>query len=276
MDEQNNIPPQNGPEAGRIQVYDSDSGTPDSQFQTETVEFHIREPFRISSMTWFSLAVLIVFPLTNLLATGDPEEMIRALGARPYLFYISTMIFLWMLFLLIRFTIHREQQSIRSLGITRFRLLHLAQGFTFFLVSALILKGMEIILSEMGYPPVGELSLLLPKDTGQRVMWVVMSFTAGFCEESAYRGYFITRVWRLAPDSWPGNLRLALGVGLSSLAFGLGHTYQGVSGLVLIATYGLLIAGLFLYTRSLWPCVTAHFLLDFMNLFVPMFEGQGQ
>jgi len=231
--------------------------------------------FKRSWMTYVALFVLVAFPITNLLTTGDPAEAIKLMGQYPLVFYISTMIFLWVLFAMVYVAVWKEGQSLRALGFGRLRGLHLMQGFTFFLITALILKGMEMILTELGYPSVGELSLLLPDTALERTMWVALSLTAGICEETAFRGYLITRIHNLTPQSWSSKLRWALPVAFSALIFGLGHTYEGVAGFVMITAYGVLIALLFLYSRSIWPCVFAHFLLDFINLFVPLLESNS-
>ncbi len=56
---------------------------------------------------------------------------------------------------------------------------------------------------------------------------------------------------------------------LASLAFGSGHAYQGLGGLIMITVYGAMFAGLYLYSKSLWPPVIAHFFQDFSALFFP-------
>jgi CAAX protease family protein len=229
--------------------------------------------FSRSWITYVALFILIAFPLSNLIATGDPSEVIKLLGQNPMVFYITTIVFLWGLFAMVYIAVWQEGQTLRSLGFTGLRGLHLLQGFTFFLVSAIILKGLEVILAELGYHSIGELSLLLPDTALERVMWVALSITAGVCEEAAFRGYFITRFRELTPAGWPSKVRWLAPVALSALVFGLGHTYQGVSGFVMITAYGIMISLLFLYTRSIWPAIFAHFLLDFINLFVPLLES---
>ncbi len=228
-----------------------------------------------SWFTYLALFILIAFPLSNLIATGDPAEAIKILGQYPMVFYISTMIFLWGLFAMVYVAVWKEGQSLRSLGFTGFRGLHLMQGFTFFLVSIIVLKGIEFVLEELGYHSIGELSLLLPDTALERVMWVALSITAGVCEEAAFRGYFITRFREMTPKIWPSKARWLAPVAVSALVFGLGHTYQGVSGFVMITAYGVMISLLFLYTRSIWPAIFAHFLLDFINLFVPLLESNS-
>lgn len=82
-------------------------------------------------------------------------------------------------------------------------------------------------------------------------------------EEITFRGYLLSRITRLAGG------RVWIAVFVSSAAFASGHLYQGLGGFALIFVYGLLFAGLVLYSRSLYPAIIAHFLQDVSVLFVP-------
>ena len=110
----------------------------------------------------------------------------------------------------------------------------------------------------------GELGMLVPEDSFGRVVWVAVSFTAGFCEEIAFRGYLMTRLRILLKSkSW------LIPVLVSSVVFGVCHAYQGWPGLIVITTYGAMFALLYIRTGSLWPCIIAHFFQDFGALFFP-------
>jgi membrane protease YdiL (CAAX protease family) len=91
-----------------------------------------------------------------------------------------------------------------------------------------------------------------------------VSLSAGICEETAFRGYLMSRIRFVGElKSW------VLPVVLSSLAFGACHAYQGIPGLIVITVYGSMFAWLYLRTGSLWPCIIAHFFQDFSALFIP-------
>lgn len=239
------------------------------------LDIHPAFPFRLSLLTYITLIILALWPLSNLFSSADPVEMIELLGAAPLFFYLTTILFLWLIFGLVWLTSWRENEGLAGLGFTRLRPLHFLQALTFFLVSALILKGLEMALAALGYPTLGALELLLPNTGWERFWWVILSASAGICEEAAFRGYLLTRAWKLAPQTWSSSARWIPGIVISALLFGLGHTYQGVAGFTMITVYGLMISGLFIYTRSLWPPVIAHFFLDFINIFVPLLDKSG-
>ena len=64
----------------------------------------------------------------------------------------------------------------------------------------------------------------------QLVFWLAMSWTlAAIMEELVYRGWITNRVaelWRFSTNGW-----IAASLG-SSVLFGIGHLYQGVSGMI--------------------------------------------
>ena len=86
-------------------------------------------------------------------------------------------------------------------------------------------------------------------------------FTAGFLEELLWRGYLMNRL----VDLQGKETKLAWAISLvgSAIVFGLGHTYQGLGGVIKITTMGLLFGASFLTVRrNLWPVVFAHAVLD--------------
>lgn len=95
---------------------------------------------------------------------------------------------------------------------------------------------------------------LLPRTPRERRVFALLSVAAGSGEELAYRGYAIPL---LAPLVGTGGAVL-----LTSVVFGVLHGYQGWLGTVRTAIMGGVLAGGFLASGSLWPCILAHTLID--------------
>lgn len=217
----------------------------------------------LSYLTLFFLLVLM--PASSLLFVGDPTETLSLLAQSPILFiYLPTMLTWWGAFLLIYLTVYREKTGLAGIGFRRLRLLDFFWALAFLLASNLLLSLLALLLAQFGLEIPGELELILPKDNTERIFWVLLSFTAGFCEEAAFRGYLLTRIKLFGKTKgW------LLPVIISSLAFGSGHAYQGLGGFILLSVYGAMFAILFLRTGSLWPPIIAHFFQDFSALFFP-------
>ena len=56
---------------------------------------------------------------------------------------------------------------------------------------------------------------------------------------------------------------------LSAVVFGACHAYQGLPGFILLSIYGAMFSILYIRTKSIWPCIIAHFFQDFSALFFP-------
>lgn len=101
---------------------------------------------------------------------------------------------------------------------------------------------------------IGGLTAVVPH-TRQELYWFsAVSLTAGFCEEFLYRGFFVQA---LAP--WLG---IWGATALSLAGFGLGHLYQGWSGVLRTAIVGALYTLVVVVTGSLWPAIALHALVD--------------
>ena len=100
--------------------------------------------------------------------------------------------------------------------------------------------------------------LLVPRSGAERALFMLVGVTAGFCEEFLYRGW----LWRFFGDL-TGHLWIA--VGLSAVAFGLAHAYQGRAGIISTGIVGLLFSVPVLLANSLIPAQVIHAGLDLMN-----------
>jgi len=93
-------------------------------------------------------------------------------------------------------------------------------------------------------------------------------------EEFVFRGYLLTRLAQVlggTPRAW------LAGVLLTSAAFGLGHVYQGASGVITAGLSGLVFGMLYLRAgRNLWVPMIAHGTVDtvgFTLLFLGRYPG---
>ncbi len=98
------------------------------------------------------------------------------------------------------------------------------------------------------------IALISPHTAAERGAFRGLSLTAGFCEELLARGYLM---WFIG--AWTGPWIAAV---LSSALFGLGHAYQGRSGVLKTGVVGLVMALVYLGTGSLLPGIALHALID--------------
>ena len=99
-------------------------------------------------------------------------------------------------------------------------------------------------------------------------MWVV----AAFGEELFFRGYIMKRLAALFGNT---NSAWVSGAVLSSVAFGVVHFYQGVSGVITAGTVGLILAYAFYHNRNnLVICMLTHGIYDMFGLSMIYFDKE--
>jgi membrane protease YdiL (CAAX protease family) len=99
------------------------------------------------------------------------------------------------------------------------------------------------------------------------VMTLVM-LRAGVVEELFYRGYIIERLEKLSSSKLVFLL-------FPAVIFGLLHFKQGIGGIIMAFSMGLVISYFYWKKRDLKANIIAHFLVDFIpNVLLPLIGGE--
>lgn len=103
----------------------------------------------------------------------------------------------------------------------------------------------------------GTLVHFLPRDNRDYRQFVGVSITAGIVEEFLYRGFAFWYLAHFMP-MWAVVL-------VSSIAFGLGHSYQGAGGVARVTLVGIAFGIFYVLTGSIWLPMLAHAVLDILQ-----------
>jgi membrane protease YdiL (CAAX protease family) len=103
----------------------------------------------------------------------------------------------------------------------------------------------------------GRLVNFLPRTARDYRHFAWLSVTAGIVEEILYRGFLIWYFDQLLP--------LWAAVVASSIAFGIGHSYQGPEYALRTGLVGAAFAVLYLVSGSLWLPIAAHAAVDLLQ-----------
>jgi membrane protease YdiL (CAAX protease family) len=98
---------------------------------------------------------------------------------------------------------------------------------------------------------------VLPTAVGERMMWVLVSLSVGFCEELTYRGYLQTQLAALTGSS-------ALAVIAQATMFGIVHGEQGPAAMLQSALCGVVLGVVAWARGSLVPCILFHAGVDLL------------
>jgi uncharacterized protein len=95
------------------------------------------------------------------------------------------------------------------------------------------------------------IGFIVPQGGLEMCLFVALTFSAGFCEEVIYRGYFQRQF-----TAWSGNVALAILA--QGVLFGASHGYQGWRSMAVIAVFGFAFGILAAWRKNLRPGMMAH------------------
>jgi len=99
---------------------------------------------------------------------------------------------------------------------------------------------------------------LIPRSRAERRWGVVVSVTAGVCEELLYRSFLIAYL--------SAYMHPWVAVAAAAAAFGAAHAYQGWAGILKTGSIGLVSGVLYQWCDSIAPLIVLHALLDVIQL----------
>jgi membrane protease YdiL (CAAX protease family) len=211
---------------------------------------------------WWHTA-LMVLVIIGLSVAG--VRQLRNFGGRPLhlvLNYSLTIAYEWVLAGLAVWGIHMRKVPLRQLlgerrpGAKAWLIdFGLALGYWAVALTLLALLGNALVKfsgSHIDPQKIGDVTQKLAPVTGVEMMlFLVLSISAGICEELVFRGYLQQQFARMGRSVWAG-------VALSALVFGGAHGYEGVAGVLLISAYGAMFGVLALLRRGLRTGMIAH------------------
>jgi membrane protease YdiL (CAAX protease family) len=164
----------------------------------------------------------------------------------------------WMNLFIVIALLKKKGLQLRDIGFSfsKKALIYLGAYLCLTIILALIEPNTEQKLRTQKYP-------LLPHDTIQNFYWILMCFTAGFCEEIIWRGYTIRMMINENHNKYTA-------VVIGSLLFVLMHGYSALTTpfyALFLLLFGILYGLVFLYTKKLELLMFIHMLYDFLFIF---------
>ena len=211
---------------------------------------------------WWHTALMVAL-IIGLSVAG--VRQLRSFGNQPLHLtanYILTIAYEWILAGLAVWGIHLRKVPLRQLlgeqrpG-ARGWLADTAVALGYWTVAVCVLALLSAILvkisgSHIDPQKIGGITQKLAPVTGlEMVLFLVLSISAGICEELVFRGYLQQQFARMGHSVWAG-------VALSARVFGGAHGYEGVAGVLLIAAYGAMFGVLALRRGGLRTGMIAH------------------
>jgi uncharacterized protein len=208
------------------------------------------------------VAIILAFAVAGRLLVGNqPAENLEEFGRIPiYLLGLASM---WCLVAYAVMGVRRGAVSVRQLIDAS------AWSLRRWLLYALIAIAMFLawvacgaILGRFlrpGPEEIRNILVLLPKGTAEKALWIVLSLSAGFCEEFVYRGYLLRRFHELTGY-------LSIGLVLQAVFYGIAHAALPWQIVLLVTCLGLLFGSVAAWKQTLVPGMLMHAALDLLAL----------
>ncbi|HEY4046644.1 MAG TPA: CPBP family intramembrane glutamic endopeptidase [Acidobacteriaceae bacterium] len=211
---------------------------------------------------WWHTALMVLL-IVGLSVTG--ARQLHSSGNRPLHLlpnYMLTLVYEWLLAGLALWGLHMRGVPGRQL-LGRWKpklrdwLADFGAAIAFWLVAVMILSVIAQVLrhgfgSNLDPRKIADTTQKLAPTTGtELVLFLILSISAGICEEFVFRGYLQQQFAKLGGRVW-------IGVVLAALVFGCAHGYEGIAGVLLIAAYGAMFGVLALLRRGLRTGMIAH------------------
>jgi uncharacterized protein len=203
---------------------------------------------------WHTAVVVALLVVTSVLSGWQAQR--GTLGSHHAGRYLSGIAVEWVLLLIVWWGLRAKRVALAE--VVRFRRglaaigEDLAAAGVFWMIAVVILAtiGLLLRLAHLAAPQ-KTLMAIAPSTPLELLLWVVLSLSAGFCEEVVFRGYLLRQFASMGAGAW-------MGIVGSSLLFGVSHGYEGAAGMTAITAYGALFCALVFVRRSLRPGMIAH------------------
>jgi membrane protease YdiL (CAAX protease family) len=200
------------------------------------------------------LLVLIMLPVLSSRSLRGQADIVRH---QKISFYLVGMAIQWILTIACFFVIRDDSLPPADIGLRLSHPLKITLTIGLGVTTALVVLTALIFWLQLarGWRESDVLTAILPETGREKLLFVALAGTAGFCEETLYRGFAITRLAIITGGLWSAAI-------VAVVIFSAGHVYQGTVGVLRAGVLGAVLAATFVLTGSLVPGMIAHFLLD--------------
>lgn len=105
--------------------------------------------------------------------------------------------------------------------------------------------------------------ILIPRSKVEKKWFLLVSLTAGICEELVWRGCLIFLLSNIF-----SSVNIIVIYMVSCILFGLAHCYQGMYGVIKTSIIAILFVMIYYVTDSIIPGTVLHFLFDYSSAFL--------
>jgi len=214
--------------------------------------------FKAIASPWHTLLILAIEAASVIRGLMMSSQLRAAAQSDRLTIYHRTIAFQWLVFVLMLAGLWLRGTSVYTVLGERWK--SLRQFFTDLGIGLLFLVG-SIVLQSAFTSHAQEAAanrtthFLLPQTGVEIAWWLLLSLTAGICEEALYRGY-------LQQQFTAFSRSVPVGILLSAALFGGAHAYQDPRQAVIIGVMGAAGGAVAYWRKSTRPGMIAHTVQD--------------
>jgi len=209
----------------------------------------------------------LIFFLLGVILPWRGRVRVKKLLAMPHVstidrltLYASTIAFQWFAVAVVAWRAWAHGFTASQLGLifpdrTRLLVASIVGSATIAALQWLNLRRVGRIPAEARGPLQALAERILPQSTVEMLPYMALAITAGLCEEFLYRGFAMAVLLHVGLQAWAVIL-------LTSVLFGLAHSYQGRGGIVMTLLIGLVLGTSRIAYDSLVPAIFWHSAVD--------------
>jgi len=205
---------------------------------------------------WHTAVVLLLLGGISALSLRMSLINPAAQGQHRAIGYLITIASEWLIFGFIALRASPRMLAGKFAPTLRSVLLDLGIAVAYLLAAQVILGGTSALVGRfLPSHANAVLKNMVPRTAMEIALFLLLSLTAGICEEMMFRGYLQHQF-----AAWTGNAAVA--ILLQGIVFGVAHGYQGLSMVIVISVFGCMFGWLAWWRKSLRPGMVAHFVQD--------------
>lgn len=210
---------------------------------------------------WKTALIIIGFPLAYMMfGTSDVAYALFVQGDRNayFLFWGGIVALHWASVGAVGLALFTSGHSFRDIGLKRSRTELIVLFALFATIAFAVFFGVESTIGPAGLSEAQTRNLpgLVPITTQERVFFILLVFSTGFCEEAVYRGFAITGLSDAGINRWLGLIIAAV------LFVGIHGVNAYTNRFLFLFGGGVVFGILFLTTRSLLPPILLHWAIN--------------
>ncbi len=215
---------------------------------------------------WYPLLIVIGFPMLYMLfsASDVATALFEGNDLNYYMTFWGGIILLhWLSVYCVALNLKARNLTLADIGLklSKRRLFYLVVGY--FVVSVSALAGTEYLLSQTNINPelLDRLPGLIPITTEHRIVFIILVFSTGFCEEIVYRGFAITSLSENGIHKW-----IALFIA-AFIFVGIHGFYAYFNRFLFLFGGGIMFGIIFLISKRLLPGILLHLAINLSSMF---------